>query len=247
MSNTYTDSWFEIFLQSIDPLQTEKETAFLARQLPPPAQTTVLEVCCGEGRHAHALAEVGYYVTGIDKNRKAIANARRKGIRENVSFYEHDMRRLYALPQTYDAVLCLWQSFGFFDETTNLAILKQMAQKLNVSGVLILDIYHRGFFETQTNLGERIFEKNGQLIKETKKMAGNRLVTEIEYQSSGETDQFEWQLYYPEEISALAETAGLASVLQCSGFNERTPASADAPRMQLVFKKEGNLRKLIRQ
>jgi hypothetical protein len=50
-------------------------------------------------------------------------------------------------------------------------------------------------------------------------------------------DVLEWQLYTPEEICALAESFGLAAHLISTSFDEAQPASADHPRMQIVFEK----------
>src|SRR6266508_871470 len=68
MKNQYSTTWFEMFLQPIQPVQTEREVAFVARWLPQPAYTTVLDLCCGQGRHARALAARGYRVTGVDRS-----------------------------------------------------------------------------------------------------------------------------------------------------------------------------------
>src|SRR5437868_10696271 len=62
MKNRYSTTWFELFLQPIQTVQTEREIAFVARQIPQPAYETVLDLCCGYGRHARLLAERGYRV-----------------------------------------------------------------------------------------------------------------------------------------------------------------------------------------
>jgi hypothetical protein len=41
MSNHYSTTWFTLFLDTIDPAQTEREVAFIARWLPRPEYTTV--------------------------------------------------------------------------------------------------------------------------------------------------------------------------------------------------------------
>ena len=65
-ANSYSDLWFAVFLESIRPDQSAREARFLMEQLPFPAFRTVLDVCCGEGRHTQLLAAAGYSVTGID-------------------------------------------------------------------------------------------------------------------------------------------------------------------------------------
>ena len=77
-------------------------------------------------------------MTGIDVNLKALADARQRAA-DNPLYLEHDMRQVATLPGTFDAILCLWQSFGYFAETINRDILRQMRAKLNPYGRLVLD------------------------------------------------------------------------------------------------------------
>jgi SAM-dependent methyltransferase len=234
MNNHYSTTWFELFATPIDPAQTEHEIAFVARWLPQPDYTTVLDVCCGPGRHARALAKIGYRVTGVDTNAAALAAASRDS-GDTLVYIQRDMRDLKSLPGSFDAVVCLWQSFGYYDAETNAAVLAQIAGKLRPGGRFILDIYYRDFFER--NQGGRSFERGGIPVTETKRMDGDRLTVRLDYPTRGEADVFEWQLFRPEEIYTLAERYGFALLHICTGFDEARPASAEQPRMQLVFEK----------
>lgn len=253
----YSPTWYELFLQPIPAEQTEREAAFVARWLPLPAYRALLDLCCGQGRHARALARRGYRVTGVDSNAQALAEARRASVDDvadqsasgssapyqlnsepmsgAVSYIEHDMRHLEELPGAFDGVLCLWQSFGYFDAATNAGILRQASAKLRPGGRLILDIYHRGFFER--NQGVRRFERFGRSISETKRMDNDRLTVVLDYGADQPADTYAWQLFLPEEIVALAMRCGFTLVLTCADFDEATAPSADAPRMQLVFER----------
>ncbi|HZG67942.1 MAG TPA: class I SAM-dependent methyltransferase, partial [Herpetosiphonaceae bacterium] len=71
------------------------------------------------------------------------AEARAAG---NLRFLRHDMRDLATLPGRFDAIICLWQSFGYFDASTNEAILRNISHKLIAGGRCILDLYHHDFF-----------------------------------------------------------------------------------------------------
>ena len=234
MSNSYSPTWFELFLRNYSQVQTEQEIAFLVRQLPRSTYRNVLDICCGYGRHALALAALGYVVTGIDRDAVAIAQARER-TRGDARFLEADMRDLAALDRTYDAAINLWQSFGYFDPSTNSAVLKGIYERLNPSGRLILDIYHRDFFAAHA--GTRTFECKGRHIVETKTMAGNRLVVSLDYDADGARDVFDWQLYTPDELCALADEIGFQPLVVCANFDEAQPATADIPRMQLVLEK----------
>ncbi|WP_102127111.1 class I SAM-dependent methyltransferase [Deinococcus planocerae] len=234
--NTYTPTWFELFLATIEPAQTEREADFLARQLPLPALRRVLDLCCGTGRHAHALARRGYEVLGVDRDPDAVEKARAQAP-EVCRFLVGDMRDLSEVPGDLDAALVLWQSFGFFDEATNAAVLRGLHGRLRPGGRLILDVYHRDFFEAHQ--GEGHFTRGGLAVAEHKRMAGGRLRVELDYGGEQEGDAFDWQLYTPGELEELARSVGLTCLLACTGFDERQPASAASPRMQLVFAREG--------
>jgi SAM-dependent methyltransferase len=233
--NEYSPTWYELFLQPIALDQTEREAAFVARWLPQPAYSTVLDLCCGQGRHARALAGRGYRVTGVDGNAAALAAARRVS-EDTIAYLQHDMRRLAELPGTFDAIICLWQSFGFFDAAGNADILRQASRKLRPGGRLVLDIYHRGFFER--NQGTRHYEREGRAISETKRMDGDRLTVMLDYGPDLPPDIYEWQLFSPDAIADLARQCGFTLLLACAGFDQATPASAEGARMQLVFERD---------
>jgi SAM-dependent methyltransferase len=234
-SNDYSPTWFEVFLESIQPVQTESEIEFLARSLPNPPYLKVLDLCCGLGRHSLGLANKGYQVTGVDIN-EAVLEKARKYSGDSVEYLKHDMRELNQLHKPFDAVVSLWQSFGYFDNAVNEDILKQIGRILNPKGRFILDIYHRGFFERHQ--GSRQFEKNDLVITETKVMNGHRLIIDLQY-AGRETDRFDWHLYTPEEIVEIAVNSGLKPLVSCTGFDENVPSTSDNPRMQLVFEKTG--------
>jgi SAM-dependent methyltransferase len=230
----YSPTWYELFLQPIVPEQTEREAAFVARWLPHPAFTGVLDLCCGQGRHARALAARGYSLTGVDANAAALAEARRFSD-ASIRYIQHDMRHLDALPGTFDAAICLWQSYGYFDAATNADILRQIGRKLRLGGRMVLDIYHRGFFER--NQSTHHFQREGRAISETKHMHGDRLTVTLDYGPDLQPDTYAWQLFSPAEITDLARQCGFGLLLACAGFDSATPASAELARMQLVFER----------
>ncbi len=146
------------------------------------------------------------------------------------------MRELAGVPRPFDAVMCLWQSFGYFDAATNAAVLRQMAAHLRPGGRLILDIYNRAFYAAHQ--GERSIERDRRTINEVSRLDGDRLVVTLDYGSGTPRDRFEWQLYTPEEITALAASLGLRLLLACTGFDEARPATATEARMQVVVEQQ---------
>ena len=238
MPNEYSNSWFRCFLDSIDPDQTRREVDFLARQIPVAHYRNVVDLCCGSGRHARLLAARGYRVTGVDHNMTALSAARRAGAGAgplDVAYTVGDMRDPNALPDATDAVVCLWQSFGYFDQTTNRQVLANIAGRLPVGGRLVLDLYNRDYFVTRQ--GTERASRGGDGISQTRTMCGPRLVVELRYPDTDDTDTFDWHLYTPAELENLAATCGLATVLACAEWNEAVGPTPTKGRMQFVFEK----------
>jgi SAM-dependent methyltransferase len=219
---TFSPAWFATFGRPDDAV-TAREVDFLARVLPP-QPATVLDVPCGFGRHACALAARGYRVTGVEREPAVAAEARAAG----VDVHELDLRRLDELPGSFDAVICMWASFGWYDDDTNAEALAAMAAK--TADTLVLDIYTPAFFRTHQG------QTDNKGVQDDKRVTGDHLRTTLDY-PDGSRDSFEWRLYEPEELAALVNPAGLRLDLVCAGFLGKLPTSK-TPRTQLVFRRD---------
>ena len=229
MPNAYTRRWFATFLGRIDPTIVEREVAFLRRQLVPGAH--VLDLCCGPGRHAAPLSDAGYRVTGLDRDAAALSDATRSAPR--ASFVRADMRRPPLAAAGVDAVICMWQSFGHFDAATNMAVLTELHRVTTPNGTIILDLYNRDYHAA--HIGERVIDRDGERIHESRTMDGDRLRAALRYDSAAIAEEFEWQLYTPADIVSVARSAGFRLRTACADFDERLAPTAERARMQIVF------------
>jgi len=237
--NDYSHDWIATFLANVDPAQTEHEIAFLQRQLPSERFRRMLDICCGLGRHAGALAALGYDVVGIDRDPTMIAEA--KLTHPRVRFIAMDVNDLASLDLSFDAAICMWQSFGYLDDASNQRLLASIASKLDVGGRFVLDIYNREFFKSRQ--GTSTSERAGRKIRETRQMDGDRLRIDLVYNDdASRVDQFDWQLFTLDQVKALGAKCGLTTDLACTGFDESKPASAQSPRMQVDFTRPGTHR-----
>src|SRR5262249_24100095 len=119
---------YETFLESIPVETTRAEVSFIERQLPVNSFPVILDLCCGPGRHASALAERGYRILGVDVNERVVRDARTAC--PSAAFEVCDMRSLDSLCRSFDGVVNLWHSFGYFDDETNLVVLRQVCAVL---------------------------------------------------------------------------------------------------------------------
>lgn len=104
---------------------------------------TLLDVPCGSGRIALEMARRGYEVTGVDFNSQAIQKAKQKAQRmtkNRPSFVQDDMRNMQ-LDRKFNMAACLYNSFGYFSETENLAFLKSVSNLLTDGGCLLLETH----------------------------------------------------------------------------------------------------------
>ena len=239
--NAYSSLWFRLFLPLQTDESTEKDVAFLTRQLPLPRYGRLLDLCCGYGRHAMRLAARGYQVTGLDRDPEAIAEAERRtrAANQQATYLVGDMREVGALPGTFDGIINMWQSLAYFDEATNAEVLRQVRSKLTPGGRFIVDIYNRDFFER--NQGQKRQEIDGMIVESDGYMQGNRWHSVITYRDTNDAivggDHMDWQMFNPNEFVALAAECGFTSRLACTWADESLPPSPDVARMQVVLER----------
>src|SRR5437763_13796125 len=115
--NSYSENWFRHFHADISQERTTKEIGLICCVAPLPEFRRVLDVCCGMGRHARALAQRGYSVTGIERDAGAIAKARELG--GEPEYVQADVREYQPAVSAYDVAIVMSQSFGYFANETN--------------------------------------------------------------------------------------------------------------------------------
>jgi len=230
--NAYSPQWFEFFHGEIDDARTIRETEFVCSCAPQPQFQRILDVCCGMGRHARALSQRGYAVTGIDRDSGAIGKARELGGGPNYVLAEI---REYQLPlDAFDAVIVMGQSFGHFDARTNSEILSRLCGALRKGGRVLLDLWNPEFFAVHQ--GARELTSPRGIVRETKRIESDRLLVHLKY-PAGAQERFEWQLFTPKQMEQLAKAAALNVVIACSGFDSsQLPSPAD-PRIQFVLER----------
>ncbi|MEP6781007.1 MAG: methyltransferase domain-containing protein [Gemmatimonadaceae bacterium] len=104
-----------------------------------PSGSRILDCPCGQGRHAHLLAEAGYNVDGLDYSKDLLAVAKKRGTASTLRYTQGDMRKLPTKwSGRFDAVVDLFTSFGFFDDPADdRKVLAEFARVLKPGGLLI--------------------------------------------------------------------------------------------------------------
>jgi SAM-dependent methyltransferase len=126
---------------------TEQEVEFLVDALALMPGDRLLDVGCGPGRHALALARRGIDVVGIERSRDFLQLARRAAVAEHLSatFVELDVREL-SYGGEFDAVICLCQGgFGLLGGRDEPAVFGRIAAALRPGGRLALSAFSAAF------------------------------------------------------------------------------------------------------
>jgi SAM-dependent methyltransferase len=107
-----------------------------------PAGTRVLDLCCGPGLYLVPLASAGCRVTGVDLSPVMLDRARAAcaAAGAGVRLVRADMLK-HVEPESYDVVLNVYTSFGYFDDPRdNLRVLRNACQSLVPGGRLLVDV-----------------------------------------------------------------------------------------------------------
>lgn len=129
---------------------TEQEVAYLVDALGLVEGSRILDVGCGPGRHALALARRGMRVHGIDISSSFVEVARdsaqREGLGEVATFERLDAR-MADFPPIFDAAICLCQgAFGLMDHLSHdLEVLAGVAGALKPGGAFALSAFSAYF------------------------------------------------------------------------------------------------------
>jgi SAM-dependent methyltransferase len=230
--NVYSRQWFEFFHVSIDEARTIQETTFVCRCAPLPDFGTLVDVCCGMGRHARALSNRGYSVIGIDRDADIISKARE--LADGPNYVIADIREYRPAPGAFDVAIVMSQSFGYFDAATNRDVLGRLAASVREGGRVILDLWNHEFLAT--NQGERELETASGVVRESKHLNADRLRVQLDY-PDGAHEEFEWQLFTPAKMISLAQSVGLALLLSCTDFDMTSPTSPAKPRIQFLLER----------
>jgi SAM-dependent methyltransferase len=246
-ANWWADYFDAQYLLEYEPLfspeRDRHEVARIMEILGLPSGARILDVPCGQGRHAHLLAEAGFDVDGFDYSPDLLAKARARGTGANLRYTKGDMRRLPARwTGRFDAVLNLFTSFGFFAEPADdRQVVDEFARMLKPGGVLI---WYGG---SRDGVMARFLERDwwqtgdGTLIAQERSFDSLSGVLSVHTVWSGRKRQgsrdHRIRLYTPTRLSELCADAGLIVEAAYDGLADR-PLTRRSSEMLLVARKD---------
>jgi D-alanine-D-alanine ligase len=198
---------------------TRKEVDLFSTTLNLTMDDTILDLCCGQGRHALEINKRGFKVEGLDRSRYLIQKAKALAKKENLSvkFREGDARKLPFPPDSFEVVMMLGNSFGYFETVQDdLRILKEIFRVLKPWGRLLLDVtdgeYLREKFQARSWewIDKKLFVcRERSLSADSQRLISREVVTDV---TKGViADQFYAErLYTKDDLLTLLKEAGFS-------------------------------------
>src|SRR5437868_15089587 len=144
--------WYQTFfgeaylrIYAFPPEWTERQVEGIVTLLALPAGSTILDLCCGHGRHAIPLAQRGYQVTGQDLSEVFLQQARAAADAQRVQVrWVHGDMRSIPFENEFDAVINIFTAFGYLeDQGEDQKVLRQVCKALKPGGLFLIETLHR--------------------------------------------------------------------------------------------------------
>jgi SAM-dependent methyltransferase len=137
--------YLRIYSPFLPPERSAREVANIVKLLNLTPNSSILDLCCGQGRHTIPLAQQGYRMTGLDLNQfilqRAQVDAETKGIKAR--WLQSDMRHI-PFDNEFDAIINIFTSFGYLEnEDEDLQVLRQVQQALKPGGLFLLETIYQ--------------------------------------------------------------------------------------------------------
>ena len=204
----------------------------------------ILDLACGSGRHAVALAKRGYRVTGVDRTQQFLDNAQRAADDESVEveLVNADMRE-FRREDAFDGALILFTSFGYFDDPADdIRVIENVCAGLRPGARLIIDVKGKENVTQIFTAREWHEEPDGTLqlwerwIERDWSMIATRRIV-IAPDGSRDTMKFSHRLYSAMELSTLLRDVGFGDIEVYGHLVTQAPYDQNARRLVVVGRK----------
>jgi SAM-dependent methyltransferase len=184
----------------------------------------VCDLCCGVGRHSLELAQRGLVVTATDRTGRylncARDRARQAGL--DIEFIQEDMRD-FCRPDSFDAVVNLFTSFGYFGaQADDRRVVENAHRSLLPEGRLLIDMMGKEVIARifqprdwqETSAGTVLYERR---VADDWSQIENRWILIKDGQEH--EWRFSHRVYSATELCGLLRTCGFRDVQACGNLD----------------------------
>jgi len=240
--------WYHVSFDVLYPIiyghrtaeAAQQEALFAVEHAGISPSDTVLDLCCGNGRHMVHLTKHAGKVVGLDYSTHLLALAQ-ESLGENASLVRADMRD-QPFAGAFDVVANFFTSFGYFDtEEENLSVLKGIASSLKPGGRFFMDLINKNWaeehIEPKSVRHHQEYEISEDRWIDTERHRINKtMVVKRDGETVGELGE-SVQLYSLDDLTPLLTQAGLDVEQTFGDYSGTACCDPSQPRMIVVGRK----------
>ena len=234
----FTEPYGEIYEEYLlPPEMAAQECDFACEALGLQPGDAVLDCPCGYGRHLNCLLPLFREVVGLDFSPDCMRRARESA--PHARLVRGDMRALPFGEGRFDAVMNLFNSFGYFSERGDRVLLREFARVLAPGGRLLIDVANPGPLTSLIGETPRTRQQVLDLLltESWRYDAASGVLhndTEIELAGRRTERSYDLRLYTLGELEAMLAEANLGLVQVYGEFTGEPYDETESTRMIVV-------------
>ena len=242
VSTPWFASWFDTsYYHTLYKHRNDNEAHFfmdnLMNTLHPSADSTILDLACGRGRHSVYLSNKGFDVIGTDLSGESILFAKQFE-NQRLKFFTHDMRLSFN-GRRFDYIFNLFTSFGFFDnDADHQKTLNNISESLQPNGTFVIDFLNveyvrKGLIPIEQKVIDGITFNIKRFIKD------GSIFKQISFHADGRDWDFEERVrgFSKDELVNMITESGLIIENVFGNYKLETFDTMNSERMIIVAKK----------
>ncbi len=215
-----------------DAADAEAAVGLIEGHLPFNPDASILDLACGGGRHARLLSQQ-WRTTGLDLSPVLLKHARKQA--PDAYFVRGDMRVLPFADISFDVVVNLFTSFGYFaDDLSHQRVIGEVARVTKPGGTFVLDFLNTEHIRDtlvpydERNIGGRIVEQRRDISDD-----GRYVIKRICIRDQNREYTERVRLFDKNELTAMMEESGF-NIEHVFGNYAADPLTDDSPRV-IIF------------
>jgi ubiquinone/menaquinone biosynthesis C-methylase UbiE len=220
---------------------TGAEVRFILKALKLRKGDSLLDICCGIGRHLIPLAKRGIKVTGVDLCPEYLEEAEKRAKRAKVkiNLLNRDARKI-RLDNRFSGAINMWTSIGYFEkEAENFSVIKNAYRALRPGGAFLVHTLNRDWIARNFAKRAWCWVGEGKAMEEREvDFATARLNSTWTFVRNGKEVQkrLSLRMYCFHELREYFRRAGFEEVTAYGGI-DFSPLAFDSRMLFIVGKK----------
>ena len=241
-TRSFTTDYLTIYAHR-DQEEAETHIDNLLRLIKIQSEWKILDLACGDGRYSFALQKRGFpHVTGLDLSLCLLQCARKQTrlTTSFVNFVSADMRKLPFRSCSFNLILSMFTSFGYFvSDNENESVIHQIADSLSPGGFFYLDYLNADYVMnnlipfTQRQIDDVYIEEKRWINQQSSRVEKE---IKIDVANNVQTYYESIRLFTKKELDEMLMKAGLSTQSVFGNYNHND-FKKESPRLIYLAKK----------